>query len=156
MYAISPVFSLSPFPLSLTFLISYFFTFLLNRVIVSFVPQFLVSRFSLLASRFSLLFLQSYSHSFHFHYIAGCFRNSHYLLNESIEVEGIQIHGARFKPFFAPPTGKQNAILNFLHIEVLLFIGRDSNAQTDWKHVPDEVDILVTHQPATGYGDICP
>eukprot|EP01111_Echinosteliopsis_oligospora_P001578 TRINITY_DN12340_c0_g1_i1.p1 TRINITY_DN12340_c0_g1~~TRINITY_DN12340_c0_g1_i1.p1 ORF type:complete len:161 (-),score=13.12 TRINITY_DN12340_c0_g1_i1:131-613(-) len=49
-------------------------------------------------------------------------KRCHYLRNDSIEVEGIHIYGGRFKPnaFFLP-------------------IGRDSVAQTNWKHIPDEI-----------------
>eukprot|EP00026_Physarum_polycephalum_P015689 Phypoly_transcript_16427.p1 GENE.Phypoly_transcript_16427~~Phypoly_transcript_16427.p1 ORF type:complete len:259 (+),score=26.45 Phypoly_transcript_16427:54-830(+) len=61
----------------------------------------------------------------------------HYLRNDAIEAEGIKIYGARFKPN-----------------TYLLPLGRDSIAQSKWAHIPDETDILITHQPATGFGDI--
>jgi len=62
--------------------------------------------------------------------------NCHFLLNSSITLEGITFYGARFKPAW------------------ILFFGSDKMAQEYWGHIPEDVDILITHQPPIGYGDV--
>eukprot|EP01080_Neovahlkampfia_damariscottae_P012545 gene12545-6366_t len=56
--------------------------------------------------------------------------NTRLLLDETIELFGIKIHGSRFKPY--------NLFNWFMN---------DGQAKDDFNDIPNDVDILLTHQP---------
>lgn len=64
------------------------------------------------------------------------------LLNESVEVEGFKVWGSPVTPEFC----------NWHFMEDR---GPDKIGKT-WAKIPDDVEILITHGPAYGHGDLCP
>lgn len=64
------------------------------------------------------------------------------LVNESTEVEGFKIWGSPVTPMFCDWHFMQDR-------------GPDKIGQT-WSKIPDDVEILITHGPAYGHGDLCP
>jgi len=61
-----------------------------------------------------------------------------YLENEATEIEGIKIWGSPATPWF------HNWAFNY---------ARGAEIQKIWIRIPPEVDILLTHGPAYGFGD---
>lgn len=59
--------------------------------------------------------------------------NAIFLLDQTIVIEGLKIHGSRFKP-----------IQNILGMS-------DIRAKIDFSDIPKDLDILITHQPCHGY-----
>jgi len=64
-----------------------------------------------------------------------------YLNNSPIEIEGIKIYGSPWTPFF------NHWAFNFPR-------GDTQAARACWDLIPDGTDILVTHGPPYGYGDL--
>lgn len=60
-----------------------------------------------------------------------------YLENNSVEIEGVKIWGSPMTPWFF------NWAFNLVETEL----------QTFWKQIPLDIDIIVTHGPAYGFGD---
>ena len=63
-----------------------------------------------------------------------------YLEDEAVEIQGLKIYGSPHSPWFCdwafgPERGEQ--ILE------------------QWKKIPDDVDLLMTHGPPVGHGDLC-
>jgi len=70
--------------------------------------------------------------------------NAHYLENSSVEIEGLKIYGSPWTPFFC------NWAFNFPEKDrKVREVSKDC-----WDKIPNDVDILITHGPAYGYGDI--
>ncbi len=65
-------------------------------------------------------------------------KNVYYLLNSSVEIEGIKIWGSPFSPFFN----------NWSFMEFL------PNLKKIWSKIPDDIDIVVTHCPPFGINDV--
>lgn len=69
------------------------------------------------------------------------FTNTYYLQNTSIEVDGINIYGS-------PNTPWKNQMLSTLF--AFGYVGGNK----DWKEIPKNTDILITHCPPYGFGDL--
>jgi len=65
--------------------------------------------------------------------------NCIYLEDQSVTLRGIKIHGSPWQPEY------KNWAFNLPRGEALL---------DKWKKIPDDTDILVTHTPPVGYGDL--
>mmetsp|Transcript_29808 Transcript_29808/g.83285 ORF Transcript_29808/g.83285 Transcript_29808/m.83285 type:complete len:303 (+) Transcript_29808:45-953(+) len=64
----------------------------------------------------------------------------HFLENDSTVIEGLKIHGSPQSPWFCDwAFGPE----------------RGPDIQKYWDRIPDDTDILVTHGPPLGYGDLC-
>ena len=63
------------------------------------------------------------------------------LLNEEVVIDGVKFWGSPFTPTF----GRWHFMLN-----------RGPMLKQVWDQVPDDVDVLLTHGPAYGHGDLCP
>jgi Icc-related predicted phosphoesterase len=61
-----------------------------------------------------------------------------YLCDESIDVDGVRVHGSPWTPTFMAWA--------FMHDE--------EDLAAVWAGIPDEVDVLVTHGPPLGHGDL--
>jgi Icc-related predicted phosphoesterase len=61
---------------------------------------------------------------------------THFLLDSYVELDGVKIWGSRFKP-----STSVNWYMN------------DGQAKVKWDPIPDDLDILVTHQPPKGIFD---
>ncbi|XP_058793262.1 metallophosphoesterase domain-containing protein 1 isoform X2 [Phymastichus coffea] len=66
--------------------------------------------------------------------------NCTYLEDSEIVICGIKIYGSPWQPKF------YNWAFNLLRGEELL---------SKWNKIPDDTDILVTHSPPVGHGDLC-
>jgi len=70
--------------------------------------------------------------------------HAHYLENSFVEIEGLKIWGSPWSPFFCnwafnfPESDRNDGII----------------AKACWDKIPDDIDLLVTHGPAYGYGDL--
>ena len=62
-----------------------------------------------------------------------------YLENEGIEIEGIQFWGSPITPFFFNWAFNRH---------------RGPEIQKYWEKIPENVDVLITHGPPKGYGDV--
>lgn len=60
-----------------------------------------------------------------------------YLQDETVEVEGLKIHGSPYTPLFGSWA----------------FMRRDEDLRHVWNKIPDDTDILVTHGPPYGMLD---
>jgi Icc-related predicted phosphoesterase len=67
------------------------------------------------------------------------YSNFHYLENSKIEIEGIRIWGSPISPFFF------NWAFN---------VHRGAPIRAYWDRIPDNLDILITHGPPFGFGDM--
>lgn len=66
--------------------------------------------------------------------------NSHVLIDASLEIEGIKFWGSPWTPEFCGWA---------------FMLQRGGEAlENNWAAIPDDTDILITHGPAFGYGDI--
>lgn len=77
--------------------------------------------------------------------------NAHYLENSSVTIEGIKIYGSPWTPFFC------NWSFNFPQKEKNPEYGYNVArlaATACWDLIPNDTDILVTHGPPKGYGDV--
>jgi Icc-related predicted phosphoesterase len=61
-----------------------------------------------------------------------------YLYDETAELDGLRVHGSPWTPTF----------MNWA------FMQDDADLATVWAQIPGDVDILVTHGPPFGYGDL--
>jgi Icc-related predicted phosphoesterase len=66
--------------------------------------------------------------------------NCHYLLDESIEIEGLKIYGSPWTPPF----------LNWA------FMLPEEELAKKWEHIPVDTDVLLVHGPPYGILDECP
>ena len=64
----------------------------------------------------------------------------HYLQDEGIELYGLKIYGSPWQPTFF------NWAFN---------ADRGESCAAIWKKIPSDIDILLTHGPPLGYGDLC-
>lgn len=64
----------------------------------------------------------------------------HYLENESVEINGLKIWGSPYSPWISPTYSWG-------------FQYDADDMEKVWKHVPNGMDIIVTHGPAFGHGD---
>ena len=69
---------------------------------------------------------------------AAVFKTAHYLLDASVEVEGIKVYGSPWTPFFYDWAFQREA--GELMREV-------------WQDIPEDTDVLVTHGPPRGRHD---
>ena len=68
--------------------------------------------------------------------------DSHVLIDEAVEINGIKFYGSPWTPEFC---GWQ------------FMLPRGSEALADkWALIPDDTDVLITHGPRFGYGDNTP
>lgn len=67
--------------------------------------------------------------------------NVHVLFNESIELGGLKLWGSPFTPEFC---------------EWHWMLNRGKQLAAVWKSIPADLDVLVTHGPAYGHGDLAP
>lgn len=64
-----------------------------------------------------------------------------YLQDSATEIEGIKIYGSPWQPWF---------------YDWAFNLQRGAEIKEKWDMIPDGIDILVTHGPPAGYGDIVP
>lgn len=64
----------------------------------------------------------------------------HYLLDEGVECEGLYVYGSPWQPYF------YNWAFN---------LQRGKQCMEKWKAIPERTDILLTHGPPLGHGDLC-
>ncbi|KAG4078701.1 hypothetical protein HA402_015291 [Bradysia odoriphaga] len=69
-------------------------------------------------------------------YLTNCI----YLEDESIELFGLKIYGTPWQPEFC------NWAFN---------VPRGEQCLAKWNQIPDGIDILITHTPPVGHGDLC-
>lgn len=62
-----------------------------------------------------------------------------YLENEAIEIEGIRFWGSPITPFFFNWAFNRH---------------RGPKIQRYWNKIPEDVDVLITHGPPKGFGDV--
>lgn len=72
-------------------------------------------------------------------FCAGPLKNAHYLLNESIIIDGIKFYGSPYTP----------RISNF----AFDYLRGSKQAYLNWETIPNDTDVLITHGPAYGIGD---
>jgi len=73
-------------------------------------------------------------------YAQSLLTNCTYLKDTSVEVEGFVIYGSPWQPEF---------------LGWAFNLPRGTELEAKWKMIPDQVDILVTHGPPIGHGDLC-
>jgi Icc-related predicted phosphoesterase len=66
--------------------------------------------------------------------------NATVLIDESVEIEGLNIYGSPMTPLYGAAFGKASAKAREFH----------------WTRVPDETHVLVTHGPPLGILDLSP
>jgi len=64
--------------------------------------------------------------------------NAKVLIDETVEVDGIKIHGTPWSPW---SFGRKHGFIKFA------FCDDDNFIQYRWAHIPEGLDILVTHCP---------
>src|SRR5579859_2114313 len=62
------------------------------------------------------------------------------LINESVEIEGVKIYGSPIQPWFH---------------DWAFNVARGEEIAKVWANIPDDVQILVSHGPPYGIGDLC-
>eukprot|EP01065_Artemidia_motanka_P010802 TRINITY_DN15788_c0_g1_i1.p1 TRINITY_DN15788_c0_g1~~TRINITY_DN15788_c0_g1_i1.p1 ORF type:complete len:301 (+),score=70.93 TRINITY_DN15788_c0_g1_i1:67-969(+) len=62
------------------------------------------------------------------------------LEEEGVEIEGVRIWGSPWQPWFC---------------DWAFNLERGPELEKRWQKIPDDVDILVTHSPPLGHGDLC-
>lgn len=67
--------------------------------------------------------------------------NEHLLLNEGVEIAGVK--------FWASPITPEFFNWHFMR-------ERGEDISTVWSQIPDDTDVLITHGPPFGVGDLCP
>lgn len=72
--------------------------------------------------------------------IRGVLTNCTYVQDELLEIWGIRIYGTPWQPEFC------NWAFN---------IPRGQPCLDKWNQIPDDIDILITHTPPLGHGDLC-
>jgi Icc-related predicted phosphoesterase len=68
----------------------------------------------------------------------GVLTNAIYLLDESVEIDGIKIYGSPWQPWFN---------------DWAFNLQRGKPLQEKWESIPEDTDILITHGPPFGRGD---
>ena len=63
----------------------------------------------------------------------------HYLLDQQVELEGLTLYGSPWQPSFGGWGFNQP---------------RGASISKKWKMIPNKVDVLITHGPAYGFGDM--
>jgi len=63
------------------------------------------------------------------------------LINESVEIEGFRFFGSPYTPTF----------LNWHFMR-----DRGSAIRAEWDKIPEDSDVVITHGPAYGHGDLAP
>lgn len=66
-------------------------------------------------------------------------KNTHILIDEAIEIEGIKFYGSPYSPKFG-------------NWAFATYPGE--HAEQKWASIPDDTDILITHGPPLGIGDL--
>lgn len=64
-----------------------------------------------------------------------------YLEDSATEIDGIKIYGSPWQPWF---------------YDWAFNLQRGAEIKEKWDMIPAGIDILVTHGPPAGYGDVCP
>lgn len=64
-----------------------------------------------------------------------------YLHNSGCEINGFKFWGSPVSPYFFGWAFNEN---------------RGADIQKHWNQIPPETDVVITHGPAHGYGDLCP
>ena len=63
------------------------------------------------------------------------------LINEGVTIEGVKFWGSPFTPTF---------------FDWSFMLDRGPDIKKIWDQIPDDVDVLLTHGPPYGHGDLCP
>lgn len=66
--------------------------------------------------------------------------NCTYLQDEGIELYGIKIYGSPWQPEFC---------------KWAFNLPRGEECLQKWDHIPSDTDLLITHTPPLGHGDLC-
>ncbi|XP_039289427.1 UPF0046 protein C25E10.12 [Nilaparvata lugens] len=74
------------------------------------------------------------------HNIRDCLTNCIYLQDEEIELYGLKIYGTPWQPEFC---------------KWAFNVPRGEQCLAKWDQIPSGTDILVTHTPPLGHGDLC-
>jgi Icc-related predicted phosphoesterase len=67
--------------------------------------------------------------------------NMHLLLNQEVVIEGVKFWGSPITPTFFDWSFMRD---------------RGAPIQMVWERIPDDVDVLITHGPPYGHGDLAP
>ncbi len=66
-------------------------------------------------------------------------RHAHYLEDEAVEVAGLKFYGSPWQPWF---------------FDWAFNLQRGPELRAKWQRIPDDTDVLVTHGPSLGHGDM--
>jgi Icc-related predicted phosphoesterase len=80
------------------------------------------------------------THASHASYAESLIQNAIYLRDELVEVEGVKIWGAPWSPRFGHGWAFNKT--------------RGDDIKKCWDLIPNETDILITHGPPLGHGDL--
>lgn len=72
--------------------------------------------------------------------LAQQFPNLHYLEDSAVTLAGLKVYGSPYSAAFGYGWAFQ--------------VQRGPEARDHWAQIPDDTDILVTHGPALGFGDV--
>lgn len=67
------------------------------------------------------------------------FEGTHYLLDSSVTIEGIKFYGSPWTPAFR---------------DFFFMKERGKDIAERWNIIPEDTDVLITHGPPMGYGDL--
>jgi len=70
--------------------------------------------------------------------------NIHYLRDTSIEIDGIIFHGSPWSPAWPPQS------------DWAFQRERGRPMASEWEKLPSKIDVLITHGPPYGHGDLAP
>ncbi|EGD73264.1 metallophosphoesterase domain-containing protein 1 [Salpingoeca rosetta] len=63
-----------------------------------------------------------------------------YLLDSSVEIQGVKFYGSPWQPWF---------------FDWAFNLERGDPCTAKWQEIPDDTDVLITHGPPVGHGDLC-
>jgi predicted phosphohydrolase len=83
------------------------------------------------------------NHDWCFETMAGVARsvvtNAHYLQDEGVEIDGVQFYGSPWQPWF---------------LDWAFNLPRGEPLREKWSLIPESCDVLITHGPPHGIGDL--
>ena len=77
-------------------------------------------------------------------YLKSELTNCTYLEDSDLEIHGLKIFGSPYQPPYQPEFDRSAVNLE-----------RGQECLGIWKQIPSDTDILVTHGPPLGFGDLC-